>query len=336
MAKHAALRSLFRTEEARAIDALVIACMAGVALFGMLALSAPLPSAPAGQSLLLAEARTEAPETAPAVTGHPPQYFPWKAPEPYVPVLPERAVPDTRGAPAPGFLSRLRASDRDSVFRASTHNNDDSFYGANWREENIVETPSGTLLSVKAVKGQSLPFTAGEIHSREHYGYGRYEAIMRPARGSGLVSAFFTYTGPWHGNPHDEIDIEFLGKDTTKIHFNYFRKGKRGQHATFDLPFDAADADRLYAFEWTPEGITWFVDGVPYYATEAGDPGLPQAPGMVIFSAWTGKPNMSAWHGRPDFGPNAGAHISCSSFVPLGQTGRSCADEYAAPVLLSR
>ena len=41
---------------------------------------------------------------------------------------------------------------------------------------------------------------------------------MQPGRGSGLVTALFTYTGPYAGDPHDEIDIEFLGKDLTKIH----------------------------------------------------------------------------------------------------------------------
>ena len=36
------------------------------------------------------------------------------------------------------------------------------------------------------------------------------------------------YTGPSEGKPWDEIDIEFLGKDTTKVQFNYFTHG-RGQ-----------------------------------------------------------------------------------------------------------
>ena len=27
-------------------------------------------------------------------------------------------------------------------------------------------------------------------------------------------------------NPHDEIDIEFLGKDTTHVQFNFFVDGK--------------------------------------------------------------------------------------------------------------
>ncbi len=169
------------------------------------------------------------------------------------------------------------------------------------------------------------------MNSRETFGYGRYEAIMRPARGSGLVTAFFTYTGPTFGDPHDEIDIEFLGSDTTRIHFNYFRNGERGSAATFDLPFDASRTDRLYAFEWRPDGITWFVENEAIYSTVAGDGKVPVAAGKVIFSAWTGKPYMAAWHGEPDFGAKASARFACISFTPLGETGQRCSDTYKRP-----
>lgn len=334
MARASGLKSLIWTEECRALDLLVVACLSAVAALGIPLLSVTDQtrsvdihlSSPDTETLLQAAPEQEAASLRP--TG---QLFPWRAPEPFTPELPE--PPQLRMLPPgkPGFLTREVAKAEEGLFRASTHDNKDSFYGVNWRAGNIRQSEGRTELLVRTDRSGTQPYSAGEIQSEAHYGYGRYEAIMRPARGSGLVSAFFTYTGPWHGDPHDEIDIEFLGKDTTKIHFNYFRNGRRGLDATFDLPFDAADAERLYAFEWTPEGITWYVENVPYYATLPDDPQLPSRAGKLIFSAWTGQPFMSGWHGRPEFGELATAYVSCASFVPLGQSGPSCSDNYSPP-----
>ena len=327
-------QSALWTRFSRNIDVAVVACMAVVAATGAIALSPPGPAT--ARSVIVAENATLPAPKAPFARQRSgplqPEYFPWKAPETYTPVLPEIAKPAIPDPQQDAFLTRMRGQ---TPFRASTHDNLATHYGGNWREENVTETPSGTLLSIHRVKGESLPYTIAELQSPEKYGYGRYEVIMRPARGSGTVSAFFTYTGPHFGNPHDEVDIEFLGQDTTKVHFNYFRKGKRGAFEGFDLPFDAADADRLYAFEWTPERITWFVEGEPIYSTPAGDTGIPAAPGKIMMSAWVGKPFIEGWTGKANFASGTGAHYSCVSFVPMGGTGPSCGDNYTPPVVLS-
>ena len=258
-----------------------------------------------------------------------PDYYPWIRPE-RAGALPEGVTGWTppRKPRSGGFLTRLSAPAQDPVFFASSQGNKDSFYGGDWMPDNIDARNGGAFLEVRRLKGAALPFSAAEMQSEKTYQYGRYEAVMQPARGSGLVTAFFTYTGPWFGDPHDEVDIEFLGADTTKIHFNYFKNGKSIKPATFDLPFDAADRPHLYAFEWRPDGITWFVDGVPYYATEAGDPGTPQGAGRVMFSTWTGKPMMEGWHGKPTFPDGAGAQFNCVSFTPLGRDTARCSDTY--------
>ncbi|MFN7165073.1 MAG: family 16 glycosylhydrolase [Hyphomonas sp.] len=227
-----------------------------------------------------------------------------------------------------GFLTRLNAPGNDPVFFASSHGNADSFYGGDWKPENIAPRNGGAFLEVRREQSGGLPYTAAEMQSSETFRYGRYETVMQPARGSGLVTAFFTYTGPWFGDPHDEIDIEFLGSDTTRIHFNYFRNGKSIKPATFDLPFDAASKPHLYAFEWRPDGITWFVEGVPIYATEAGDAAIPVTASKVMFSAWTGKPMMAGWHGKPVFRDGSGAQFNCVSFTPLGHDTPKCSDTY--------
>lgn len=327
-------QSAIWTRFSRSIDLAVVACMAVVAATGAIALSPPAPATQA--SVIVAEISPSPAPKAPSVRQRnaqlQPEYFPWRGPETYTPVLPEAPKPVIPNRPQDAFLTRMRGQ---TPFRPSTHDNHASHYGGNWREDNVTETTSGTLLSIHRVKGESMPYTIAELQSPQKYGYGRYEVIMRPARGSGTVSAFFTYTGPHFGDPHDEVDIEFLGQDTTKVHFNYFRKGKRGAFENFDLPFDAADADRLYAFEWTPDRITWFIEGQPIYATPTGDPGIPAAPSKIMMSAWVGKPFIEGWTGKPTFTSGTGAHYSCVSFVPMGGTGPSCSDNYTPPVVLS-
>ncbi|WP_162173771.1 family 16 glycosylhydrolase [Hyphomonas johnsonii] len=256
-------------------------------------------------------------ETVPAIPSPaPPRRTILIKPRPPVPVI----------SKSPGFITLLGDAQNDAFFYQSSYSNPTGHYGGDWSPRNITNTAEGADLEVRRTPSRSGPFTGAEMKTLKTYGYGRYEVVMRPAKGSGLVSSFFTYTGAYQGTAHDEIDIEFLGKDTSRVHFNYFRKGRRGEFATFDLPFDAAEADHVYAFEWTPDRITWFVDGKPYYSTPAGDKRLPKTAGNIVFNAWTGKPDMQGWHGKPDFESGAAAHYSCVSFSPYGQESRSCSD----------
>lgn len=321
--------SVFWTKAVQNLDALVVACVLAVTAAGMVALT-PAPEANPEPALIAAAAPPAAPKRKEGE-----MFYPWMAPEPYHPELPEPKTPAKPLNSQKAFLTRLETAHNDRMLFASHYDVAGSHYGCHWRKENVEQTPSGALLAMHRVKGASKPCTAAEMQTAGHYSYGRYEVVMRPARGSGLVSSFFTYTGGYFGDPHDEIDIEFLGKDTTKVHFNYFRKGKTGADEIFDLPFDAADADRLYAFEWTPERITWYVEGVPYYTTPTGDAGLPVAPGKIFVNVWQGEQWIEQWTGAPTYASGAGAHYSCVSYVPLGGKGQGCGDNYTPPAMLS-
>jgi beta-glucanase (GH16 family) len=182
----------------------------------------------------------------------------------------------------------------------------------------------GLSLAIHEQSDAANPFAGSEIQSHLVYGFGRYEVVMQPARGSGLISSFFTYTGPYFGMPHDEIDIEFLGNNTNQVQFNYFKNGKVGASKTIDLPFDAADRAHVYAFEWTPERITWSVDGVLAYRTELNDDGIPLTPAKIILNLWTGKSFMSQWHGPATFESGATADYACVSYQPIESEARSC------------
>jgi len=263
--------------------------------------------------------------------------IPWK---PATAVNEQKKIPARREGPytlmadAPllesdgAFISVLGNGLTPERFYISQHSNDKGFQGGDWVRENVSEGPDGLRLDVTPTGDPKKPYALAEVQMLGTYGYGRYETIMRPAKGSGLVSAFFTYTGPYFGKPHDEIDIEFVGKDTSIVELNYFHQGKTGSSARIKLPFDAAEEDHLYAFDWKPEGISWYVDGKLIYQTPPNDPQLPKNAGRVVISNWTGKKELQQWHGAPDFGDRGSAYYSCISFTPLGENTRRCSDVF--------
>lgn len=183
-------------------------------------------------------------------------------------------------------------------------------------------------LAIEKRPYKGKPNSGSEFLRQGMYGYGRYEVVMKPPGGSGLVSSFFTYTGPWQGDPHDEIDIEFLGKNTRQLHLNYFRDGREHGSIYIDLPFDYTEDFHIYAFEWTPGRIRWFVDGEQVH--EASGLLVPTTTGMAMASVWSGGPPTVEWLGPNKWQPGAAAVYRCMSHVPMGQTGAQCADSWPA------
>ena len=136
-------------------------------------------------------------------------------------------------------------------------------------------------------------YFGAECRSRASYSYGFYSVSMKAAKCSGVISSFFTYTsnGGW-----DEIDIEFLGKDTTHVQFNYYTKGVGGHEFYYDLGFDGADDFHEYAFMWQPDSITWYVDGKAVYrATD----NIPTLPTQIMMNVWNCA-GHDGWSGKFD------------------------------------
>jgi len=178
-------------------------------------------------------------------------------------------------------------------------------FNAVWTSDNVTYSDGKMKLSIQdkeaEADGVKYPHTAGEARTRKLYGYGDYEVRMKPTNVVGSVSTFFTYTDKWNKvngveNKHDEIDIEFLGKDTTKVQFNYFVGGQGGHEHMHDLGFDASQGFHNYGFRWAEKSITWFVDGQPVYQVTKDDPKeLPSQNGRMMSSYWPS--SISSWSG---------------------------------------
>ena len=160
-----------------------------------------------------------------------------------------------------------------------------SMFNCTWRKSNGSIFDGSMKLTIDKDLLDKPPYSGAEFRSRDFYGYGMYEVVMKPIKNDGVVSSFFTYTGPSDSNPWDEIDIEFLGKDTTKVQFNYFTDSKGNHEFLYDLGFDASEEFHTYGFDWQADSITWYVDGEAVYtATE----NIPSTPGKIMMNVWPG------------------------------------------------
>lgn len=156
-------------------------------------------------------------------------------------------------------------------------------FNCTWTSNNV--SFNNGLLNLSIYKNWDNTYTGGEYRTKQSFGYGMYDVYMKPAKNDGIVSSFFTYTGPSDGTRWDEIDIEFLGKDTTKVQFNYFTDGIGNHEYLYNLGFDASQSFHQYGFLWLPNRITWYVDGNPVYT--AWD-NIPSTPGRIMMNIWPG------------------------------------------------
>ncbi len=144
------------------------------------------------------------------------------------------------------------------------------------------------MLSLKIDKDNTgkYNYSGAEYRTSDHYGYGYYETSMQAIKNNGVVSSFFTYTGPSEENPWDEIDIEILGKDTTKVQLNYYTNGKGDHEYMYDLGFDASEGFHTYGFDWQANYIAWYVDGKEVYRVTEN---IPSTPGRIMMNTWPGR-----------------------------------------------
>jgi GR25 family glycosyltransferase involved in LPS biosynthesis len=139
-------------------------------------------------------------------------------------------------------------------------------------------------------------FTSAAIASKNSYLYGTFKTQLRASGVSGIITGVFLHRNA----PRQEIDIELLGKDSTKMLVNVFYNpgpegtsleyGYRGTPTMIDLGFDAASDFHIYEIDWQPNMIRWRVDGSVVHQRLIWDPTpLPDRP--MEF-------NVNVWHSR--------------------------------------
>lgn len=146
---------------------------------------------------------------------------------------------------------------------------------------------------------------------RAHWTYGRIEARAKVPSGRGTWPAFWTLGTNISqvGWPAcGEIDIlEHVGHDTGVVHANVHTRGfnharGNGRGARLNVP-DAAEAFHVYAVEWTPQRLDFFVDDRKYFTLENDGSGVDSWPfdapqylilNLAIGGSWGGQKGVDA------------------------------------------
>lgn len=123
------------------------------------------------------------------------------------------------------------------------------------------------LVSLSVQGAFARDYRGAEIYSQESVLYGRFEIRMQVARGSGVLSTFFTYkNGSELANAFwEEIDIEVFGKNNaTQWQSNIIiGRAPNIEHSeeVHTAASSLADNYHTYVLEWTPDYVAWFLDG---------------------------------------------------------------------------
>jgi hypothetical protein len=187
----------------------------------------------------------------------------------------------------------LQASmaDSPSAFR----NLNETFPGnlATFVEDGLFRESRSIRLVLNSNRASGRPFLSGAFASTEALAYGRIEAEIRAASGPGLITGFFLH----RDRPRQEIDIELVGDDPTRMLANvYFNPGDAGSNMAYgyrgspcriDLGFDATHDFHHYAVEWGPQEIVWQVDGRIVHRRSSWDPTpIPHLPMHLHGNLW--------------------------------------------------
>ncbi|HVY89803.1 MAG TPA: family 16 glycosylhydrolase [Hyphomonadaceae bacterium] len=238
---------------------------------------------------------------------------------------------NTGRTPGAAFLMDLsKGHDPDTQY-LSNYDLHAGWTEAVFREDNIKFGGNGMTLHAEREQAGKLKYTSAEFQKTGFYGYGRYEVVMRSSNAVGVVSSFFTHTDGYFGDPHDEIDFEFIGRVPRSIHTNIFHDDG-GNSVDIPLWFDPSAGEHLYAFEWSPDAVRWYVDNVKIreVTRASSKAGLPTASSRVMSSLWASYGESEKWVGAARFS-HAQAFYRCMSHVPMGEQAPQCSDTFKPP-----
>ncbi len=211
--------------------------------------------------------------------------------------------------------------------------------------DHVVDLADGGVRFALDSAANDKGLASGSIATKDvdeaKFTYGRFEVVLKPAKASGVITAFFLYRfDPWQ-----EIDAEILGKDPTQLLVNVYYNpgdpgdlynyGYRGTPVLIDLGFDASKEFHRYTVEWEPAAIRWFVDGRLVHVRKAGRPTpIPHLPMRFHVNLWPCCSEELAGPFDPAVVPTGAevASVRLSSWKPsLGSRIRDAISSYFSP-----
>ena len=118
----------------------------------------------------------------------------------------------------------------------------------------------------------SIECYGAEYRTIEDFTYGRFEVRMMTEQGDGALASFFTYNtnlgGDVYGN-WNEIDIEILGTYDNYVQLTTHTPGNNNPISFThyeEVEYNIHQEFHIYAFEWIPGEVRWFIDGEMVYS----------------------------------------------------------------------
>lgn len=157
--------------------------------------------------------------------------------------------------------------------------------------EDHIEALAGTQLTYDGSKGAIFSIKsvtdAPTVASDKYIFFGRIDVVMQAAPGAGIVTSVVLQS-----DDLDEIDIEFVGGDTSHVQTNYFSKGDTSTYdrGKWHPVVNPMQQEHTYSIDWTKDYVKWYVDGKEIrtltYAEAKGGSIFPQTPMQVKFGTW--------------------------------------------------
>ncbi|EDO17915.1 hypothetical protein Kpol_1010p31 [Vanderwaltozyma polyspora DSM 70294] len=168
------------------------------------------------------------------------------------------------------------------------------WFSNNGNPGNITYDESGLGISL------TKRFDNPSLKSNFYFMYGKFEAIIKAAPGTGIVSSIFLQS-----DCLDEIDIEWLGGDKNEVQSNFFSKGVTTTYnrGMFHPVNDSVSAFHNYTLDWQQDKTQWYIDGTLVRTLNSDDSeGYPQTPMSLYIGIWAGgdpsnQPGVIEWAG---------------------------------------
>lgn len=154
-------------------------------------------------------------------------------------------------------------------------------------------------LTTLGAHAQDKPYRGAEVWSKDAVHYGRFEMRMRGVRASGTLATFFLFKNGCYepGVSWEEIDIEIFGKDDARAWQSNIITGEPREFVVEVHQSDTSFADDFHTFtiEWTPDTVTWFVDGELIRRATGEAVERLVSPQSMRFNIWA--TNIESWTG---------------------------------------
>ena len=125
---------------------------------------------------------------------------------------------------------------------------------------------SAVAMMALAASADAMNYLSGEVKTLETFQYGKFVAKIKAPNKLGTCTSLFTY---WDGPDFvpggwNELDIEIVPSvETNPLSMNMIYGDGVGKVESHEYAkrFDPKNDWHVYEMEWTPEYVSWSIDG---------------------------------------------------------------------------